>query len=473
MATCPQCGATNVTGKFCGTCGAAMPAAQTAASVQPQPPQVPSGQAPAFPGQQAPPQFPGGQTPPPFPGQQVPPQFPGRPVYPPNQVSPNFGPAPQPQPRKSSVGKIIGIVLGSIVGLVVLGIVIIMMLPDPGPGPTDNPGQNVVNKDQPATPGTTAPTTPTTPTQPTTPPANNDQGQKMVKTLAQGQYKFDFQSYDGFAGNQLALARSDGKGNVEMVVLEFSGGTFQEAIQAVYPLGQLNDVNHGKIFNDGKDYAIAPADDGIIIVPEDDDAQTLSGKGFQHVLVGDWDGDGKYETITFLNKDGANLQTYWRYGPDGNGEKLGQVSQAPLKGLQVASFKGEARNYVLGIAPDSLQKPDQLVLATFTASPTKGFEFFGYYPVHQTAGEQVTGYAAGTVAGVPTLVVAYQPKNGNSYLELFDIRTADVNKTPPSRGKIELPANDSFQVILGNYTQKQETEILLLDMQGNWYIAGF
>jgi hypothetical protein len=392
--------------------------------------------------------------------------FPPQQGFPGAQVPPGYGPALQPPKPKSKVGLIIGI----IAGVIILGVAVILMLPDPPAPAPNNPPPPLATNNQPATPPATPPTAP-----PATPPATDNKAQYTAKVLAKGQFNFEFQSYDGFAGNQIALARSADGGNVDLMVLEFQDGTFQEAVAATMPIGKLNDVNHGKIFNDGKDYAIAPAESGLILVPEDDDAQTLDGKGLEHVLVGDWDGDGKHETVTVSTKDGFKVLTFWRYKPDQSGEKLATLgAKAFLKGPQVIKFSDNPRNFVLGMAPDEVQVQDQLVLGMFRVNTTTGMELFGYYPLHQTAAEAVSGYAAGTVAGKPTLVAAYQPQSGNSYLEFFDISNADLNKVPPSRGKVSMPDSRSYQVVLGYFTQKQDLEILAMDPeQGTWYVIGF
>lgn len=138
MVQCPRCG-TQVEGSFCPSCGTqVVPPQQPVASMTPPPP--PQGQPvpPAYPS--APPQPPyGAQGQPygsPIPQPPQPPVYGQQPYGAPNQPygapgynAPGYPPA-YPQPKKSSVGKVLAIIIGVVVGLFALLVVIGSFLPD-------------------------------------------------------------------------------------------------------------------------------------------------------------------------------------------------------------------------------------------------------------------------------------------------------------------------------------------------------
>lgn len=441
MANCPACGTANVSGKFCPNCGAQLPSAPPVApAAMPQPPQH-------------------GQVPPPAPS--YPPQQPG---YPPQQPG-YYRAQPAPQ-KKSSGGLVAAAMVGGVLVLVVGGFLAWRAVQKPDTPPA-KPAAPAVTDNKPAPePAKPAPE----PAKPAPAPAT---ATLKANVVAKGKLDFAFQSYDGFAGNQLALARTEGDRS-KVMVYEFGKGKFEPVVEVDQPLGKVNDVNHGPIFNDGKDYALIPAEQGMVVVPEDGDADQYTGKNIQHILVGDYDGDKQYETLV-IGQDGANfVLNLFRYGPGAQGPKLKSTTMPVwLSGAQVVNLAGANKALILGV--DTIKIQDKLPVALYQTDTNLNLTQFALLPIHQAAGEQVTGYAAGSIGGKPTLAVAYDGAPG--YLELFDINVAQPSKStaaaPTSRGKVALPQGSGYQVIMGSFTAKGAQEVLVLSGDGNYAIYSF
>jgi hypothetical protein len=383
---------------------------------------------------------------------------------------PGYSPAP-PRSPKSSAGMWSAIGGGALVLLIGALLAWRFTRPDQPVTPTPQPAKPaVVDKNQPAPQPAPAPAPADTKQQPA--PADA-KGTPMPKAalVAQGKLNFKFHAYDAFAGNQLALAGEDGE-NSHVMIYEFMEGKFEEAVEVLQPLGKVNDVNHGPIFNDGKDYAVIPAEQGLVVVPEDGDADQYTGKNIQHALVGDFDGDKQYETLV-VGKDGNFFMlNLFRYAAGGQGPKLKSVgAQAWPDGTQVVNLAGVNRALLAAIDPTPVQ--GKMPIALYGVDANLTLPQFASLAVHNNG--DVTGFAAGNIGGKPTLVVAY---NGSpAYLEFFEINTAKPNTdpavSPASRGKLTLPAGSGYQVILGSFTKKGAQEVLVLLGDGSYSIYGF
>ncbi|HLN64761.1 MAG TPA: zinc ribbon domain-containing protein [Symbiobacteriaceae bacterium] len=436
MATCSRCGNANVSGKFCGTCGA--PVSQQAAGAMPTPPPPPGPQQ----GWQQP-------TPPQVPNQPQP--FPNQP--PQSWQQPAYGPAPVP-PKKGGAGKVIGIIAGVVVGLIVLLFVVVALLPD---DPTP----------QPPTPTPTADKT----NQPATPPANQPATAKAypAKVLAQGTFDFtNFTSYDGFGGFQVAFARNNGD-NLEMAVYEFADGQFRKAVEAFYQHGALQDVNHGEIFNDGNDLAIVSAEKGITLIDEVGNTQPLDGRTARHMLVGDWDADGNVETMTVLQKTDGYTFDIQRYKTGSQPEKLKSMANFKFVGSPQVVKLADSHALILGMAPD--QAAGGLGMQALQVNLDSGtFSQYGLWTVPESNEAVVVGYAATNLNGKDTLLVSY--KGAQSHVELFDISKKGAY-APASLGTIKLPDGAGYSLILGKFTQNKSLEVFAFTPDGKFLIYGF
>lgn len=428
MATCSRCGNANVTGKFCGTCGA--PVSQQAAGAMPTPP-----------------------PPPPAPQQ--------------GWQQPNYGPAPVP-PKKGGAGKVIGIIAGVVVLLIVALFVVVALLPDDPAVDPVTPAPTADKSNQPANP-------PANP--PANQPANTNTNQQPAaakaypaKALAQGTFDFtNFTSYDGFGRFQVAFARNNGD-KVEMAVYEFADGQFRKAVEAFFQHGQLQDVNHGEIFNDGNDLAIISATNGITLIDEVGNTQPLDGRTARHMLVGDYDADGNAETMTVLQQNDGYTFDIQRYKAGSQAEKLKSMANFKFLGSpQVIKLAGDNRSLVLGMAAD--QAAGGLGLQALHVNIDSGtFDQYGLWTVPESNDAVVVGYTATTLNGKDTLLVSYA--GAQPHIELFDISKKGAY-APASLGTIKLPEGAGRGLILGKFTQNKNPEIFTFTTDGQFAIYGF
>ncbi len=316
--------------------------------------------------------------------------------------------------------------------------------------------------------------------QPATPPANqpatttNQQPAAAkaypAKVLAQGTFDFtNFQSYDGFGGFQVAFARNNGD-KVEMAVYEFADGQFRKAVEAFYQHGQLQDVNHGEIFNDGNDLAIVSATNGITLIDEVGNTQPLDGRTARHMLVGDYDGDGNAETMTVLQQNDGYTFDIQRYKAGSQPEKLKSMVNFKFLGSpQVVKLAGDNRSLILGMAAE--QAAGGLGMQALQVNVDSGtFSQYGLWTVPESNDAVVVGYAAANLKGKDTLLVSY--KGAQSYVELFDISKKGAY-APASLGTIKLPDGAGYSLILGKFTQNKNLEVFAFTPDGKFLIYGF
>lgn len=414
-------------------------------------------------------------TPPPPPVSTAPGPVPGpgsAPYRPPVQGQPGYpGPGPQgfpPPPRKSNA---LVIAIAAVGGVAVLGVGAWLLLgrkPAPAVNPNPKPPVANNNPDKPANPQPDP--------NPNPPPAPPGTGTVKAKVLAQGQIDFpNWRTYDSYGGKQLGLAGSDGT-YVNAKVFEFANGTFKPVLEAAMPMGQVLDVNHGPMFNDGRDWLVVLGEKGTLFAPEDGDFE-LNDKvtNIKHTIVGDWDGDGRHETLLVAPRDGQFLFEIWRYKAGEQGELLSKPDPLPqfILAPQAIRIPGEEQSFLMGF--DTVQLTDALPLTVYEVDAVSGkFSPEVGLAIHQKGSEQFQGYAVGDIGGEAVLVVSYTDA-GQSYLELFDILSVggDTYAPPKSLGKIQLPDNSRYVPMLGQYTGQGSSEILALTPEGKWVVYGF
>ena len=419
MAACSQCGQPNVSGRFCGSCGAPVPA---------QPP----GPAPAQP--------PVGPS-----------------AYPQSQH------AVGAQAPKRSNGLLIA--LGVIGGIVVLGFIGLLILasfvedePVPAAAPAQEQGQTTANQ----------PTEPAAPPVPAAPPANPlgvQWAQKEmpgVKLLSKGQISEGFLRVQGFRDG-LVLARRDNAGNTEALTMYYENGQFLPSMLFMAPVGgDVLQLTTGDLMNAGAQQAMVLSSKGMILIDDAEEWEQIETEGISNLLVADWDGDSLHEMAVFYgSQTNGRLR---RFTEAGGWVTLGEFPRDTLPPNAVMSrLTINKRQLLLGDVRGA-QGPE-LNLALYTLDATKGFEPVYTYKVPQL--QTPTSFGAAMLNGKPTIVVAHagQP----SYLALYEILDATVEPL----GIITLPDNGHYQVLLGSFSDPGVNEILAIDSKGRWVLHGF
>lgn len=441
MAACSQCGHPNVTGKFCGSCGAPVAA-------QPQTP--PQAQTPI------PPVAP---TVPPV----APPAYP-QPGQPPmTQQQPPYRPAPK---RSNglliALGVVAGVIVLGFVGLMVLGSLIDDPVPAAGPGPQDQgqgQGQTTPNQGLP-------PTQPVPGEKPADPnPLGVQWAQKEaagVKLVSKGQIAEPFVRIQWFYDG-LVLGRKDSAGNTEAMTMYYDAGQFKPSMQYTAPLGgDILQVTTGDLLNAGAPQALVLSSKGMIMIDEAEEWEQFPTEGINNLLVADWDGDGLHEMAAFFaNQNKGRLR---RYTAAEGWVELGEFPREtlPANGV-VTRLTMDKRRLLLGEVRGA--QGTDLNLGLYTLDATKGFEPAMTFKVAKL--QTPTGLAAGVLNGKATIVVAHA--GAPSYLALYEI----TNQGAEPLGVVNLPDNGQYQVLIGPFSDPNANQILTIDPKGRWQLHGF
>lgn len=441
---CQNCGNVQPSGKFCPSCGGQMmempptPAQQAAAAAMPVPP-TPGGPTQYRP--QQPPQQPA-----------YPPQAPGYPAQPgyPGQAYPT-------QPPKAAGGK--GWVLWAAIGgglVLVAGIVvaILLMQDDPVTPPTDP--TNIVNTD---------PGKPTPPAQGTTPPANpttasgKSIGGKTLKLINQGDLGLFPStmvvsgSYMGVADNQSGrFYKFDAKGKPNLL----------SEVKLKQDYGDILSVSVGDVYNNGSNTMLALYEKKLLVLTEKGGApQEVDATGATGILVGDYDGDGKTETI-FLSKaaDGTYGFEAWKYPADKWAyKKEGRKEEWPV--LFQTEVKAGKNNLLMGFAFEGADFFVDLYKWDGLNGPTR----IGSFKAENKDTAPPEWIASGPTTLGPTLAVA----RGGDKATIEVLTVAADAKSHKSLGTFAPDGQGSMATVVGQFTG-QGSQILTVDETGKYFL---
>ncbi|MFZ5825380.1 MAG: zinc ribbon domain-containing protein [Bacillota bacterium] len=425
---CSQCGTiSNTGGNFCPQCGSPLsqPSQQQAPPPPPPPPPAASYQPPAPPYQ------------PPTAGSYQPPAGPYGHPTPPWQ-------APPVAPRKSGgAGKWILIILGVVAALVVGLVALVALMPEPVTDPA-------------ASGGTTPGTKPAAPAPKPDPAPSQSAGSGVKVTLVKkgampskqrGSFYAPYGSYlaEG-SGSRATLYRFNASGDVSIL-------NTAEELNA----GKLLDVSLGDMLNAGTPVMVATFEQKILVVAPTGQPQVLNNTGTQRVLMGDYDGDGKTETI-FLGERFFNVH---RYEKGGDTRPIYSKKDAAQPFPQVFATRQKAgdRELLTGYAWEG----EKLSLLLYKWDGLGGPVVIGQYPVSKPETAEWMG-SAPTALG-PTFVLA---RSGSPAQVEFFTLSKDA-KSATSRGQVKAEGVGRVAIGLSNFTG-QSTQLITIDENGTYYL---
>ncbi|HWI50692.1 MAG TPA: zinc ribbon domain-containing protein [Symbiobacteriaceae bacterium] len=412
---CQNCGSVQPGGKFCPSCGGQM--------------------LPVAPN----------QAPPPPPVQQ---QFLAAaqmPTY----------PQQMPMPPKAGGGK--GWVLWAAIGGGVLAIgaaaAFFLLRDKPAPTPPPEPPKTVQVNPAP-TPTPTAPPE----TKPTTPPAKTV-GTTSLRLLSQGTFGarprelVAMGSYLGYGTDDVAaLYKVDAKGQPKEL----------SRIQVTGDVGKLMSLAIGTPYNDGKPYLFALFETKLYIIPDQGPAKAVDSDGSaERVMIGDWDGDGKTETI-YMGYDAKGDYGFdvWRYPADSYLYRK-EGRQDPWPALFPTEMKAGQTSLLMGYSVEG----DALSLLLYKWDGVGGPAVIGKYPVENKVNAVPEWLAAGPSGFGPTMAVS---RNGaKPSIEVLTI-AADA-KSAKLVGRFESEGTGRSAVIPGNFTG-QGSQLLTIDEAGKYFM---
>ncbi|HYF80639.1 MAG TPA: zinc ribbon domain-containing protein [Symbiobacteriaceae bacterium] len=442
---CQNCGNVQPSGKFCPSCGGQMmempptPAQQAAAAAMPTPPV-----------QGGPTQYRPQQPPQPLPQQ---PGYPAQPGYP--------GQAYPTQPPKAGGGK--GWVLWAAIGgglVLVAGIAVavLLMRDKPVTPPADPP--SVVNTD---------PGKPTPPAQgsntPANPPANpttasgKSVGGHQLKLINQGDLGLFPQtmvvsgSYVGVADNQSAgFYKFDAKGKPSLL----------SEVTLKQDYGEILSVSVGDVYNNGTNTMLALYEQKLLVLTEKGGPpQEVDATGATGILVGDYDGDGKTETI-FLTKaaDGTHGFEVWKYPADSWAyKKEGKADEWPA--LFQTEMKAGKNNLLMGYAFEGAD----FFLDLYKWDGLNGPTLIGSFKAENKDTAPPEWIASGPTSLGPTLAVG----RGGDKATVEILTVAADAKSHKSLGTFTPDGQGSVSVAVGQFTG-QGSQILTVDETGKYFL---
>lgn len=411
---CPSCGTVQPSGKFCPSCGT-----QMVSAAPPAPPQ----QSPA--------------------AAQMPPQ-----PYPPH-------PYPQPEP-KAGGGK--GWVLWAAIGggVLVLGAVLAFVFLREKPT-TPPPQNSVVVTPQPDKPANPAPA-PSNPT-PAPAPAGKSVGGTPLKLLSQGSFGARPNtlvvsgSYVGYGTDQAAaFYKVDAKGQVKKLA----------RLDLKTPVGKMLSVAVGEMYNDGKTYMLALYEKKLYIVAEQGGVlKEIDVNGVDNVFIGDYDGDGKTETVYMgLDTKGTYGFDVWRYPAESYLYRK-EGRQDPWPELFQTEMKAGTTSLLMGYTFEG----DALYLLLYKWDGIGGPVVIGKYLMENKTEAPVEWIASGPSGFGPTLAVARS--GAKPAIEVLQV--ASDAKSAKSLGRFESDGTGRSAVIMGKLTG-QGSQLLTVDEAGSYFL---
>jgi hypothetical protein len=420
---CPQCGTENSSGKFCSNCGSQLPqVTQPAAAAQPSPPPFP----PRPPQQPSPflPQAPNQANP-------FPPQQPG--PYPQQQM-----PAP---PSGGMAGWVKWAIGGGVALVVVVGAIFAFSKPDPAPTPAPAPAP-VVNNNKP-TPA------------PTPAPANTTTGIKLslvkrgaLENKARGEFYAAWNNYlaEGYSNKALAY------------MFDKSGQAILARAISPTDAGQLLSVTVGDMLNTGKAVMVATYQTKIyVVVPQPGtEPEVIPNNGTTSVLIGDYDGDGKQETI-FLGDKGF---TVYRYQQGGDTKPIySKTTNSAPPGVYQTPLKAGKVDMLFGYTWEG----SNLFALLYKWDGAGGPVAIGKYPVSDSA--TAKWLSVGPSAAGPIFSVS---RDGSpAQVEFFQV-TSDA-KSATSAGTMKADGTNYPAMVISQFTGGN-WQALAVDGLGQYYL---
>jgi hypothetical protein len=416
------------------------PAQQVAAAAMPSPP--PQGGPNQFRPQQ-PPQP--GYTQPGYSGQ----GYPQQPGYP---AQPSY---PTQQPKAGGKGWVLWAAIGGGIVLVAGIAVAVLLMRDKAVTPPADP-TSLVTTD----PGKTTPTTP--PAQGNTPPSTASGktiGGKPLKVISQGtlgvfpETMVAAGSYLGVADSKTArLYKFDAKGKPNLL----------SKVDLKQDYGQMLSVAIGDLYNNGSTNMVAVYEQKLLILAEKGgDVQEIDATGVGSVLIGDYDGDGKTETIFMTTADdGTYGFEVWKYPADSWAyKKEGRADAWPA--LFQSDIKAGKNSLLLGYAFEG----SEFYLDLYQWEGVNGPTLIGSFTAANTDAAPAEWIASGPTGLGPTLAVA----RGGDKATIEVLTVAADAKSHKSLGTFTPDGQGSQSVAVGQFTG-QNSQILTVDENGIYYL---
>jgi hypothetical protein len=379
-----------------------------------------------------------------------PPQQPGYPPQAPGQSYPTPQGYPgQPQPLQAKGGKgwvLWASIAGGVVLLAGIAVAVLLMRDKPATPPADQP--NVVNTD---------PTTPKTNPAPST-AAGKSIGSHQVKLVNQGdlgvfpEIMVSEGQYLGIADSQTArFYKFDAKGKLNQLT----------KVDLKQDYGEMRSVAIGNLNNNGAMIMLALYEQKLLVIGEGGDYREMDDPGAMGILMGDYDGDGKTETI-FLKElgDGTYGFEVWRYPADSWAyKKEGRKDAWPA--LFQTSIKAGKNNLLFGYAFDG----DKFFLDLYKWDGVGGPALIGSFPAENSDAAPPEWIASGPTALGPTLAVS----RGGDKATIELLTVASDAKSAKSLGIFTPDGKGSQTVNVGQFLG-QGSQLLTVDETGKYFL---
>lgn len=283
-----------------------------------------------------------------------------------------------------------------------------------------------------------------------------------ARALARGDLDFPFLAYEAFGPGRLALAAPAAGGAVAVLVAEYKDGALSAVSRIDEPMGAVRDVTQGDLLNKGTTQAVVTTEKGMLILLDTMKYLRHDEPGLERVFVGDWDGDGRSEAAYLNQEKGTRQVTVMTYTSDGKGKKVGVFPAPDFPVWSAVLHRYGEPSRLMGA---EIREGGAVQVIFYRLDPATGLQAVARYPLRPRGDEQVVSFAAGDVAGRPTLAISFRGSQ-SSYVELFDT----AGEGMPSRGRILLPEKEPYGVVLGPFTGPVRTELLAISPAGVWLL---
>lgn len=228
------------------------------------------------------------------------------------------------------------------------------------------------------------------------------------------------------------------------------------------PVGKLLSVAAGDVYNDGKTYMMALFETKLYMIAEQGGVvKEIDVDGVENVFIGDYDGDGKTETIYMgLDGEGAYGFEVWRY-PGNQAQYLKKGRQAPWPDLFQTEMKAGTTSLLMGYTFEN----DLLSLLLYKWDGIGGPAVIGSYPIENRADAPPEWIASGPSGFGPTLAVG----RGGARPSVEVITVAGDAKSAKSVGRFESDGTGRSAVMPGKFTG-QGSQIITVDEAGKYWL---